>query len=214
MTWVKIDDHFHEHPKVLAIPSNERMEAIGLFLYGLLYSSRMRSDGMIPKGLVDDEPLAERLCDVGLWHDAECAYAIHDYLEWNRSKSEIDALSEKRKAAGQRGGASKTQAKRKQTQAKGTPDTDTDTERTSTNAHREGFEKFWSAYPRKVDKGRARKDFDKAMKLTDLDTILAGVERYKKSDTVKDGYIKYPSTWLNAEGWSDEYGHEQKEVEW
>jgi DNA-binding MarR family transcriptional regulator len=83
-----------------------------------------------------------------------------------------------------------------------------------TFASEDEFEKFWSAYPRKVDKGRARKDFEKALKLTDIGTILAGVERYKKSDTVARGFVKYPATWLNAEGWSDEYEPEQKEVEW
>lgn len=81
-------------------------------------------------------------------------------------------------------------------------------------AQEKGFDEFWEAYPKKRDKGRARKDFEKALRLTDIDTILAAVERYKKSDEVKRGFIKYPSTWLNAEAWDDDYAERAKEVEW
>lgn len=68
------------------------------------------------------------------------------------------------------------------------------------------FEVFWTAYPRKVGKGAARKRFDTAIKKTTLEVMLSAIEAQKKSDQwTKDGgqFIPHPSTWLNQERWSD-----------
>lgn len=71
------------------------------------------------------------------------------------------------------------------------------------------FDKFWSAYPKKRSKGEARKAFDKANHdEQQLATMLGAIERAKMSeDWRKEGgkYIPYPATWLNGEGWLDEY---------
>jgi hypothetical protein len=66
------------------------------------------------------------------------------------------------------------------------------------------FETFWKSYPNKKSKGAARRPFERAMKLTTLETILAAIEEYKKH---KPGYcdFKHPSTWLNGECWNDEW---------
>lgn len=68
------------------------------------------------------------------------------------------------------------------------------------------FELFWSAYPKKVGKGLARKTFDRLMSRKNSPSIhdlLAGVERYRLS--VSDPrYIAHPTSWLNAERWTDE----------
>lgn len=69
------------------------------------------------------------------------------------------------------------------------------------------FEIFWSAYPKKKSKETARKAFEKAIKKTDLQTMLDAVEAQKRSKQwkEKDGqFIPYPATWLNAECWNDE----------
>lgn len=69
-----------------------------------------------------------------------------------------------------------------------------------------GFDKFWSAYPRKKNKEQARKAFQK-LKGVKLQELLDAIERQKHSrDWTKDGgqYIPYPATWLNAGGWQDE----------
>ena len=71
------------------------------------------------------------------------------------------------------------------------------------------FETFWAAYPRKKSKGQAEKTWKKLkVKEPLLNEILDGIERAKKSHAwVKDSgeFIPYPSTWLNAKGWEDEY---------
>jgi hypothetical protein len=68
----------------------------------------------------------------------------------------------------------------------------------------EGFDEFWSAYPRKVGKPKALSAWK--TKKPDLVTVLASLRRWKASDqwTKDDGrYIPHPTTWLNREGWND-----------
>ncbi len=40
------------------------------------------------------------------------------------------------------------------------------------------FDAFWSAYPRKIAKGHARKAFDKACKIADPIAILTAVQKF------------------------------------
>jgi hypothetical protein len=66
------------------------------------------------------------------------------------------------------------------------------------------FETFWQAYPRRVSKGTARKAFERAIRLTDMETILSAIQDYKAN---KPSYcdFKHPATWLNGECWCDEW---------
>jgi hypothetical protein len=69
-----------------------------------------------------------------------------------------------------------------------------------------GFDDFWKAYPRKIGKGAARRAYEKALGLTDAETIWYGARAYKTAVESDDPrYVKHPSTWLNAECWDDEY---------
>lgn len=67
------------------------------------------------------------------------------------------------------------------------------------------FKQFWAAYPNRKAPGDAKKAFASAVKRTDLQTILAGVERYAKSVRGEPKkFIAHPSTWLNQDRWEDE----------
>ena len=70
------------------------------------------------------------------------------------------------------------------------------------------FEKFWSVYPRKVNKVGARKAFDRIRPDESLlGRIIAAVEKQRTSDQwTKDGgqFIPHPATWLNGHRWEDE----------
>lgn len=69
----------------------------------------------------------------------------------------------------------------------------------------EMFDTFWSAYPRKVAKGAARKAFNKVIKTVPLDVLVDAVLKQKKSEQWKDPkFIPHPATWLNGERWEDE----------
>lgn len=69
----------------------------------------------------------------------------------------------------------------------------------------EGFDSFWKIFPRKIGKGTARSAFLKALKKTDLETLLKGAERYAAEREGQDkNYTAHPATWLNGERWTDE----------
>ena len=66
------------------------------------------------------------------------------------------------------------------------------------------FVLFWTAYPRKVGKGAARKSWLK--KHPPVNQVLSAIEAAKKTDQWRrdDGqFIPHPSTWFNQERWLD-----------
>ena len=65
------------------------------------------------------------------------------------------------------------------------------------------FDVFWSIYPKKDDKGLARRSFEKALKRASLDVIIAGAERYRDDPNREQAFTKNPSTWLNADAWEN-----------
>lgn len=115
MAWVKVDDGFPDHPKVLVLT----LAAQGLWLAGLCYANRHRTDGQLPSAFlrrVGDEAAwaaAEELVAVGLWHETATGWEIHDYADYQSTKDQIEAVAAKRAAAGKRGG----QANAKQTRS-------------------------------------------------------------------------------------------------
>lgn len=76
------------------------------------------------------------------------------------------------------------------------------------------FERFWSAYPKKVGKDAARRWWgkrkpDDAM----LAAMLAAIAvQAKSAQWAKDGgqYIPHPTTWLNEGRWQDDAGGNAK----
>lgn len=77
----------------------------------------------------------------------------------------------------------------------------------NTNTYEQEFNRFWSAYPKKKNKGQARSSFSRALKKTSVETMISAVEKQKQSkDWKKDNgqFIPYPSTWLNAEAWEND----------
>ena len=76
------------------------------------------------------------------------------------------------------------------------------------------FEQFWCAYPKKKDKARARKAWDKVD--VPMQTILDAVEKQKKTSQWmrEDGrYIPLPTSWLNGRRWEDEVDEENTDWE-
>lgn len=69
----------------------------------------------------------------------------------------------------------------------------------------EAFEKFWSAYPRKEGKQKAKAAFEKVN--VPLEVLLTAIEKQKESaQWSKDNgqFIPHPTTWLNGKRWEDE----------
>ena len=71
----------------------------------------------------------------------------------------------------------------------------------------DNFETFWSIYPRKKEKKRARVSFNRLPKQTQSECI-EGVKNYIKQIEVQGTepqFIKHPSTFINGENWEDEF---------
>ena len=67
----------------------------------------------------------------------------------------------------------------------------------------DAFDEFWSVYPRKDDKLRARKAWASASRATDPREIVAGAVRYRDDPNRDASYTKQGATWLNAGSWSN-----------
>jgi hypothetical protein len=109
MVWVKIDDHFHAHPKVAALEPDLMGEAVCLHALALSWCGDALTDGLIPKGQPARlrgrpvENVIAELLRVGLWERSGDGYQIHDYLDYNFSKAQVGAASRARSAGGRRG---------------------------------------------------------------------------------------------------------------
>lgn len=70
------------------------------------------------------------------------------------------------------------------------------------------FTAFWSAYPRKVDKGHGRTAWVKALKTgADPAAIIAAAQGFAElhaRERTETKFIAMPATWLNGERWADE----------
>lgn len=73
----------------------------------------------------------------------------------------------------------------------------------------EAFDKFWSAYPKKINKEGCYKAFKNIKGVVKLmPEIMKALDRFKRSQgwTKENGkYIPYPLTWLHQERWKDEW---------
>jgi 5-methylcytosine-specific restriction endonuclease McrA len=92
MTWVRLDDQFTDHPKIVQAGPL----AGWLFVCGLGYAARYLTDGSIPAAQVrrladveDAEPLAARLVAAGLWEPVEGGYQVSSAIPWGIRRSEV-----------------------------------------------------------------------------------------------------------------------------
>lgn len=121
MAWVRVDDQFPDHPKVIALD----LASSGLWLHGLCYANRHLTDGFVPAALVrrvgDEtaEAAAARLVSAGLWEPVDGGWVVHDYAEYQRSREEIESVSGKRAEAGRAGGMAKAKQTASNRQANG-----------------------------------------------------------------------------------------------
>lgn len=66
------------------------------------------------------------------------------------------------------------------------------------------FDTFWELYPKHCGKIEARKAFSKHVRHEDMDELLSGLDKYKRTKQWSESkYIPYPSTFLNQERWKD-----------
>jgi hypothetical protein len=112
MPWVRVEDDFPDHPKVVAVGPL----AAWLFVTALCYCNRLLTDGFIPTEQVarlvsrtetsdiaqqNSRLLAEKLCAANLWAPADRkgipGFQIHDYKRYQFSRRQI--LKERARSA-------------------------------------------------------------------------------------------------------------------
>lgn len=80
------------------------------------------------------------------------------------------------------------------------------------------FDLFWKVYPKKLNKGDARKAWNEIAYLRPhIDKLVKAVENAKASEQWKEQrgkYIPYPATWLRGERWEDVYEVEVAVLPW
>ena len=116
MSWVKLDDGFYDHRKVVAAGAH----GLALWVVGLAYCNRQpQRDGFIPDGKVEclfpipkAKRVAARLVEVGLWVRVEGGYQVHDYHDFQPDAGRAAEISAKRAEAGRRGGARSGETRR------------------------------------------------------------------------------------------------------
>jgi hypothetical protein len=116
MAYTNTDYSFWTNPKVRAAGK----DAAFLYIAGNGFCNEYLTDGFISD--TDIETVAfnaflrspkkavESLMVAGLWDRVRGGYKIHDYLDYNKSKKEIEELRSKKTAAGRKGGRASAQA--------------------------------------------------------------------------------------------------------
>jgi len=106
MTWAKLDDGFHSHPKVreawYRCPAS-----IGLHVIGITYAADHETDGVVPSWFVaglfqkpkELESAVSTLTELGMWESHADDFVIHDFLDFHPSKA---ALKKRRDAEAER----------------------------------------------------------------------------------------------------------------
>jgi len=94
--WIRMSVDFPDHPKALELSA----EACWLYVCGLMYAGKYLTDGVIPKrklpslahNIEDYKTATRQLLKAGLWEwdGDETNIIIHDYLEWQTSRKEVD----------------------------------------------------------------------------------------------------------------------------
>ena len=103
MTWVRLDDSFHNSRKVLALMARGTLgfAALGLWSVTRTWTAQQRSGGVVPAAVVYQmagspargEAWAARLVEVGLWTPLEGGWQIHDADKYTSKLSETRAVA-------------------------------------------------------------------------------------------------------------------------
>jgi hypothetical protein len=106
MSYAGIDCSFPFHPKIRALTDAEyRVHSTAI-----IYANEHLTDGLITREVVDmfkgfKPKVVQSLVDRGLWRLHDDGWILHDYLDWNKSRAEIEAFKAAKSRAGRAGAA-------------------------------------------------------------------------------------------------------------
>jgi hypothetical protein len=94
MPWSRLDDSLYDHPKVDAL-GRHRLQAVGLWVLIITWSSRHLTDGHVTfariRQLGGSKAITELLVAAGLLDKVDDSYLVHDFLDYNDSRADIEA---------------------------------------------------------------------------------------------------------------------------
>lgn len=127
MPWLKQDDGMGEHRKTRRLLKRGKAGAglagFGLHSLGMLHAAKYLTDGFLEVEFVEDtlddanvtgksrQEIVTGLVDSGQWTVVDDGYLIHDYLDHNPSRAEVESKRatqrEQKSAAGRKGAAAR-----------------------------------------------------------------------------------------------------------
>ncbi len=112
MTWGKVDDQLHSHPKA----TTAGCEAMGLWVLALSFCCAYTLDGRVSRadarriGGARGVVLAGKLVASGLWHEEGDGWVFHDWSRYQPTRADVLAERERKANAGRLGGLAKARA--------------------------------------------------------------------------------------------------------
>lgn len=106
---MNLDDNYPDHPKVDALSDG----AFRLHTAAICWCNRHLTDGFVEVGRVPRlmpryrPQYLEELMHGGLWDPADGGYRLHDFLDWNRSREDVESSKRKRSARAKAGAAAR-----------------------------------------------------------------------------------------------------------
>jgi hypothetical protein len=88
----RLDTGWFSHPKMMALG----LMGMGLHAWSISYCDANLTDGFIPEGAVPRSlagcsQALRVLVETGCWQPVPGGYRLHDFLEYNRSRAEVEA---------------------------------------------------------------------------------------------------------------------------
>lgn len=108
MTWVRIDDQMPQNEKVARLSHL----AFRVYVGSICFCGQKLTDGRLERAMLTLIPhatakIAKELVESGLWEMTSEGWFVHDYLTYNRSRADVEAMSVQRREAGRKGLASR-----------------------------------------------------------------------------------------------------------
>jgi hypothetical protein len=235
VTWFKVDDGFHCHPKILTAGN----EAIGLWVRCGSYCSQHMTGGRVPRAIAlmyGDMTLVNDLVKVGLFEPLEDDWLLHDFHDYNPTREQaqqeralktarqqrwrernrngsgrfgvdgdVDASTDASRDGGVDAAPPRPAPPRPVPPTEVRKDSSSSTGAAEPRPVPEGFDAFWRAYPKRVDKKYAEECYAKALTKVSPTVLVTQATFYAMEQKFTDKrHIKNPSTWLNRESWNNE----------
>lgn len=214
MPWLRLDDQYDDHPKVVAAGNDGEL----LDVRAMLFCARRGTDGFVPytqlpalsRGLPKVRAVTARLVEVGRWHDDPDSggWWVHDFLTYNPPASDQEAEREAARERMQAAREARKTGKSSPNTNGSSPDVRANIPGTSGNPQPQpltskhladaGFDAFWAVYPRKTAKKAAERAWRTRIKAgRTADDLITAAKNYA---IVKRGteqtYLMHAATFL------------------